>query len=375
MPPGRSPQRGTSRVSLLVAVLAFVVFAAGCGDAERPSLIGPEGVPADELSRGSDGGTPVTTGVLDPAAATSSFADTGDTFSATDDPEEGSGSQPELFDGELAPVEGGVNAIITPTGVLAAILGRVDDAYVVETPCGFQAVVPWGQPLTTVDVMLDPGHGGDEEGAVAESGLTEASVNMRVAQRTASLLSERGVSVALTRSGDYRMPIVQRAGLADALEAKALVSIHHNTPQAAESTVPGTEVYVQSTSTEARRLGGLVYERVVAGLAQFDIPWVARTDAGVLNVLNDEGQDAYGINRRPVTPSALIEIGYLANPAEADLFASEEYVAVTARAMADGIEVFLTSTDPGSGFVAASRSFNPSGSTGGQSDCVDPPLN
>ena len=44
-------------------------------------------------------------------------------------------------------------------GVLAAVLGRIDDGYLIETPCCFQAAIAWGQPLTTVDVMLDPGHG------------------------------------------------------------------------------------------------------------------------------------------------------------------------------------------------------------------------
>lgn len=373
---GRSVPSGATRRRINLLVLMVVVVMAACSDAERPELVGPEVAPADELSRGAEGGdestfgAPETTEVLDPAADTSSFSQSGANLAGRDD------ATSVAIDGqEVRPVDGGVNAIVTPTGVLAAVVGETDDAYVVETPCGAQAGVVWGQPLRSVDVMLDPGHGGDEEGAVAESGLTEASINLRVAQRTAALLTDREISVALTRTGDYRMPIVQRANLADALEAKALVSIHHNTPRAAESTIPGTEVYVQSTSVEARRLGGLVYEQVVAELAQFDISWVARTDAGVLNVLNDAGEDAYGINRRPTTPSALIEVGYLANPEEAALFASDEYVATVSAALADGIEQFLTTSNQGSGFVAEARSFNPSGATGGQSDCVDPPLN
>ncbi len=368
---GQLVRVGAGRFGVLVVVAAVVV--AGCGGAERPELVGPDVAPADELGRGDAGATPDTTDAVDPAAATSSFADSGSSFVTTD--ETTVESSTTVVEGELQPVEGGVNAIVTPTGVLAAVLGRIDDGYLIETPCGFQAAIAWGQPLTTVDVMLDPGHGGDEEGAVAESGLTEASINMKVVRRAAALLTDRGISTALTRSGDYRMPIVQRAGLADALQAKALVSIHHNTPKAADSTIPGTEVYVQSTSAEARRLGGLVYERLVSDLAQFDVSWVARTDAGVLTVLNDEGEDAYGINRRPSTPSALVEVGYLANPAEADLFATDDYVAVAAQAIAEGIEAFLSTSAAGSGFVETPRSFNPSGATGGQSDCVDPALN
>ncbi len=374
---GRHLRSGASRHIASIVILALAVIAASCGEAERPTLVGPEVAPADQLRRDNGGVEQATgtTGVLDPATETSTFADSGSSFAATGSDTDDPTSAAAGIEGAVRPADGGVSAVFTPTGVLAAVLGQTDDAYLIQTPCGFEAAVPLGQTLTSVDVMLDPGHGGDEEGAVAESGLTEASINLRVSQRTAELLSQRGVSVALTRTGDYRVPITQRAALSDALGAKALVSIHHNTPRAAESTIPGTEVYVQSTSPDSQRLGGLMYERVVADLAQFDVPWVARTDAGVLTVLNDEGVDAYGINRRPATPSALIEVGYLANPAEAALFATDEYVEVVSVALMTGIERYLRTQDPGSGYVSTPRSFNPSGATGGQSDCVDPALN
>ena len=53
-----------------------------------------------------------------------------------------------------------------------------------------------------VDVLIDPGHGGEETGAVAPNGLVEAHVNLRVAEVLRDLLAERGYRVLLTRARD-----------------------------------------------------------------------------------------------------------------------------------------------------------------------------
>ena len=113
---------------------------------------------------------------------------------------------------------------------------------------------------------------------------------------------------------------------------------------------------------------------MVDTLSAFDVAWSARTDAGVLTVIDDEGTDAYGIARYPTTPSALVELAYLGNPSEAKLLRTPEYLTEASLALADSIERFLTSTDQGSGFIDQPRVFNPSGLTGGAAGCVDPVL-
>jgi N-acetylmuramoyl-L-alanine amidase len=265
--------------------------------------------------------------------------------------------------------------VVSPAGVLVPVLERTDAGYLVQTPCGNEAELLWGQPIREVEVVLDAGHGGDERGAIGPNGATEAELNLDVAQRTATLLDAQGVSVALVRTGDYRIPIGTRAAIADQLEAAAFVSIHHNSPTPANpSDGPGTEVYVQVSSDASRRLGGLVYEEVTAALSVFDVGWAARTDAGVLTVVNDAGEDAYGINRHPAAPTALVELAYLSNPNEAVLLATDEYKQAAAAALASAAVRFLDTADPGSGFVAEPRLFNPSAATGGSAGCVDPPL-
>lgn len=288
-------------------------------------------------------------------------------------PDEGldEGNLPDLdVLGDAPPV------LLTPNGVLVPVLGTNDGAYVVQTPCGNESEVRWGQPIREAEVVLDPGHGGDEAGALGPSGETEAQLNLDIARRAAAVLDTQGFSVVLTRNGDYRVPIRGRAAIADQLGASVFVSIHHNapTPTPEPTDGPGTEVYIQSGSEESRRLGGLLYDEIVNALKVFDADWASRGDAGVLTVVNTAGEDAYGVNRYPVTTSALAELAYLSNPTEAVVLATDEYRNAAAEALANGVISYLTSESEGAGFIAEPRLFTPSGDTGGTDGCVDPAL-
>lgn len=234
-------------------------------------------------------------------------------------------------------------------------------------------MVTGGTPIHGVDVVLDPGHGGPvDTGAVATTGLAEKDLNLDVAVAVQQLLTSRGISVVMTRTGDYTSPLGVRADFADALNAKLMVSIHHNAPTPGPSPVPGIEVFIQDGSADSRRLGGLLWEHAMAALSLFDVAWAAASDAGVMTVLNTRGIDAYGIIRGPDTPTALIELGYISNRAEAELFAEPKYVPVAARGIADAIETYLASDAPGAGF-GEGRVFNPR--PGVSSDvCEDPDL-
>jgi N-acetylmuramoyl-L-alanine amidase len=357
--------------SALVVALALALGAGACSSAERPTLVEQSGAagslptprdgPSDD---GSDGATTATT--ADPTGAGGSSTTAPATASTPATP-------PPITDPTLPPTPG-LGAVLSPSGVLVRVEAETATGYIVETPCGVRGTIPWGQPVGPVQVVIDPGHGGDERGAVADGGLAEADLNLDLARRTAAELTRRSIAVVLTRNGDYRIPIRGRAALADAIGPAAFVSIHHNTPSSAPSATPGTEVYVQSASDLSRRLGGLLYEEVVGELSGFDVEWTSRSDAGVLVVLDDGGDDAYGIARYPQTPSALIEMAYLGNPKEVALLTTDDYRSAAALALADGIERYLTTTDPGTGFVDTPRRLNAGTDTGGVDGCVDPPL-
>lgn len=258
------------------------------------------------------------------------------------------------------------SAVLTRFGIPVEVIAKSEGGLLVRTPCGSTAVVSTGVPIDRPQVVIDPGHGGQwDTGAVGPNGLIERDLNLTLSRAVIEELAQRGISAAITRTGNYGMLLSVRAAFADALGPDALVSIHHNAPTWIGSDLPGTEVFVQSaTAQQARpgstRLGGLLYEEITAALATFeDISWSRLPDAGVLRVLLPSGEDTYGILRQPDVPAALVEYGYLSNPSEAELFATDEYIRIAAQATADAINAYLHSDRPGSGFIQMPRTFNP----------------
>ena len=261
---------------------------------------------------------------------------------------------------------GSPRALISPTGVPVAVMGRTAGGYLVRTPCGNTAEITTGEPIEGVRFVLDPGHGGRfDSGAVGPNGLAEHALNLKLSRAIVDELNGRGIAAAMTRTGNYGMWLSARAEFADATGAEALISIHHNAPTSRLGDSPGTEVYVQSDSdgtprADSARLGGLLYEEITKALADFDdIAWSRLRNADVLRVLSPDGGDAYGMIRRPAMPAVLMEYGYLSNASEAELFATDVYIAVATEATADAIEAYLNTDRPGTGFVEQPRVFDP----------------
>lgn len=262
---------------------------------------------------------------------------------------------------------------MAPSGVPLAITTVTGDEIELLTPCGNPVAITGGDPIYEVEVVLDPGHGGPvDTGAVGPNGLAEKEVNLRVALRAGEILEERGIRTVLTRTGDYPIPIPTRVDFAHLMGADVLVSIHHNAPVAPSSDTPGVEIFVQHDSPESQRLGGLIYDESMDALGRFDIDWDRSPDAGVMTVINSEGADAYGMVRLPEIPSALVELGFIANAAEADLFRTHAYVSVASTSVADAVETFLTTDTTGSGLVEG-RTFDPRPGVG-PDQCVEPSL-
>ena len=268
--------------------------------------------------------------------------------------------------------------MLSPTGIPVTVIEPTEEGYLVLTPCGNTVEIAGGDPIGPVRVVLDPGHGGPvETGAVGPNGLVERDLNLTLANAVLAELEARGIAAATTRTGNYTLRLGVRVEFADALESEALVSIHHNGPTWDLQDTPGTEIYVQSESpTEARaasaRLGGLLYEEITEALSGFeDVQWSGLPDAGVKRILLADGTDTFRLLRVPVTPSALVEYGYLTNPSEAELFATEEYIAVAAVATADALEAYLETDRPGAAPDDVPRFYDP----GRMSlECADPPL-
>jgi N-acetylmuramoyl-L-alanine amidase len=248
------------------------------------------------------------------------------------------------------------------------------DRFVVTTPCGGEGIAA-GTGLVGAHVVIDPGHGGEEPGAVGPTGLTEKEVNLAIAQETERRLEARGAVVVLTRTADYRVTLKTRALIATRLQPTLFISIHHNAEPDGPRAGPGAETYFQILSPESRRAAGLVYEELVASFSRFDADWVADTDAGAKYRPRDDGGDYYGIlSRSAGTPTVLSEAAFISNPTEEALLRTPEFRAAEAEALTRAVIRYVTTADPGSGFVEPYPRTAPAGPGGGSSGCEDPPL-
>ncbi len=165
-----------------------------------------------------------------------------------------------------------------------------------------QAVVTLGNlPLAGRIIVLDPGHGGNDPGAISTSGLTEKVVNMYVARRLESLLLEAGATVYLTRTGDYNPTLEERIEMANQLGAHAFLSIHHNAD--IYSQTRGTETYYANNHPHSFRLAQIVHRALLADLGLPD--------------RSIRYRETFRVLREADMPSILSEAAFLSNPVEA----------------------------------------------------------
>jgi N-acetylmuramoyl-L-alanine amidase len=228
-------------------------------------------------------------------------------------------------------------------------------------------------------VVLDAGHGGWETGAVGPLGNKESDLNLAVTAHAREALEVAGIPVVSTRTSDYRVPITARAAIVEAVEPKAVVSIHHNAVYAHLQETPGTEIFHQAVGTsaaESRRLAGLLYEEVTEALDSLELSrWAATPWVGAKPRRNAAGDDFYGILRRTQgTPTALLEVGFVSHRAEERLYAQPRVQAAVGQAVSRAVIRFLTTADPGRGYVTPPPLADDRGLGGGSEGCQDPPL-
>ncbi|MBE9138327.1 N-acetylmuramoyl-L-alanine amidase [Nodosilinea sp. LEGE 07088] len=189
------------------------------------------------------------------------------------------------------------------------------------SPSVQQAAVP---NRSQVLVMLDPGHGGVDPGAVGIGGLQEKGVVLAVAQHTAAALRAQGVAVQFTRQGDQTVDLQPRTEMADAARATVFVSIHANAVNMQRPEVNGLETYYYSDAG-----------RVLATALQNHVLSVLPThDRGVR-------QARFWVLRRTSMPAALIEIGFVTGATDAPKLRDPRWQAQMGQAIAQGILNYL----------------------------------
>jgi N-acetylmuramoyl-L-alanine amidase len=216
-------------------------------------------------------------------------------------------------------------------------------------------------------VVVDPGHGGAQEGALSPAGDREKDVALEIARRIAARLRKEGAKVVLTRTGDIEVPLANRAAIATAIRADVFLSVHLNSMPTTEQRRhhAGVETYFLSAdATDATATAVAARENAdrLAGEPELD---PADPVAAILSDLQDQdalsgsSRLAYAVHGELVSslraedrgvkqapfyvlagarmPAVLLEVGFISNEAEAARLRSAAHQEKIAAAVAEGV--------------------------------------
>ena len=110
-------------------------------------------------------------------------------------------------------------------------------------------------------IYIDPGHGGNDPGAIGPTGLKEKDVNLDIAVNVGKILSQHGIDAILTRRGDSKVELADRVKMANDNNADCFISIHINS--ASNSTATGTETFAFPNSVLGTKLAEAVQKALV----------------------------------------------------------------------------------------------------------------
>lgn len=186
----------------------------------------------------------------------------------------------------------------------------------------------YGRPLTGIRVVLDPGHSGDDTGALGMGGVdgpTEADINVALAYAVKYRLEQMGATVTLTHDGSSgRVRMDQRCATAEAAMPDVFVSLHHNSTTSVKdhSETNWMESFYFFSDNGSKALGDALLGQLGTVLG--------RTSKGSF-------QDYYYMTRIPFAPAVLLESGYMINVAQYEACCSAVVRYKAACAIADGI--------------------------------------
>jgi N-acetylmuramoyl-L-alanine amidase len=178
-------------------------------------------------------------------------------------------------------------------------------------------------PRGRVVVVVDPGHGGKDPGAIGIGGVREKDIILPIGKRVAEILQQNGVQVVMTRNSDYFVSLPGRVQLAERANADVFVSIHANAIGGGRSDVNGLETYYYGS--------GLSLARAVHNSI---LQTVNVRDRGVRRA-------RFFVLRKSSMPSILVETGYLTGREDNAKLQSPAYQNQMAEAIARGVLQYL----------------------------------
>ncbi|MCS1352597.1 N-acetylmuramoyl-L-alanine amidase CwlD [Mechercharimyces sp. CAU 1602] len=193
----------------------------------------------------------------------------------------------------------------------------------------------WNMPLSGKVIVIDPGHGGVDGGAVSRSGVVEKEVTLQIATYVRDYIQEAGGLVIMTREGDYDLAekgtkgysrrksqdLLRRAQMVKESRADALISIHLNSIPSRRWS--GAQTFYHPQREENKKLATYIQDEIKGNLQN-------------TSRLPKQRGNIYIIKQVQV-PAVLVEVGFLSNEQEARLMADEAYQKQMATSIYQGL--------------------------------------
>lgn len=218
-------------------------------------------------------------------------------------------------------------------------------------------------------IVIDPGHGGEETGALGHSGAVESRLTLTMARLLKARLEQRlPVTVSLTRDSDVDVPLDSRVAMANQVKADLFISLHFNSYRGSRAT--GAETYFLSRDASdqlaaqlAERENSVQAEQASTGQESGDLSLILwdlaqsyhlTESQRFAGLVQDELNKTLGLRDRGVRqapfrvlmganmPAVLVELGFISNPEEARKVQSPAYQAQLADALVRAISRFKT---------------------------------
>lgn len=172
-------------------------------------------------------------------------------------------------------------------------------------------------------VVIDPGHGGRDPGAVGIGGIQEKEIVLDISYQVARLLEQQGVQAVMSRTDDSEIDLEPRVSLAERLNATVFVSIHANAINMSRPDISGIETYYFNSGLDLART---IHASILEGTGAAD---------------RRVRQARFYVLRKTSMPSVLLEVGFVTGADDAAKLADPAYRSQMAASIARGILLYL----------------------------------
>ncbi|MGQ9825062.1 MAG: N-acetylmuramoyl-L-alanine amidase [Desulfotomaculales bacterium] len=198
--------------------------------------------------------------------------------------------------------------------------------------------------LSEATIVIDPGHGGRDVGAIGPTGFQEKTANLNVALKVAELLRQKGARVILTRSGDTEPSLEERTGLANRERAHLFVSIHMNA--FTDPGIGGTTTYYLSSEGVERAVQDKKAPRQQEESRRLESSKLAScVQSALVKSLGLESKGVreanFAVLRTSQMPAILIETAFISNPDEEKMMKTARFAENAARGIVEGVAAYL----------------------------------